>query len=327
MGGRSAVFDFALHYTLEAMCNNASNWNMAQLDHAGLAGISPMQAVTFVENPDTDTDGFGSVKFNKILAYAYILTSEGYPCVYYRDYSTDADCYGLKPHIDTLIWIHENLAFGSTVERWKDFQCFAYERLGAPNLLVALNNNGSGGWRTITVQTAFGANVQLHDYSGHAGDVWTDANGMVTIGVPQNDDGLGYVCYSRTGYGAAFTVNGLAVTQEFFGADDLDIGPLVDSASIDVGPCWCAEGTPIAATLAPPATGVSATTSVDVALVGPDGAIVATGRWLESAQQALTVHAVAKNEGWYTARLSAVNLADLSIPFSLTMQYCAPRKL
>ena len=37
---------------------------------------------------------------NKALAYAYIHTSEGYPCVYYRNYSTDPDCYGLNPVID-----------------------------------------------------------------------------------------------------------------------------------------------------------------------------------------------------------------------------------
>ena len=40
---------------------------------------------------------------NKHLAYAYILTSEGYPVVFYRDYFD----FGLKAVINNLIWIYE----------------------------------------------------------------------------------------------------------------------------------------------------------------------------------------------------------------------------
>ena len=36
------------------MCNNAGFFDMSQLDHAGLAGVDPLHAVTFVENHDTD---------------------------------------------------------------------------------------------------------------------------------------------------------------------------------------------------------------------------------------------------------------------------------
>ena len=136
MQGRVSAFDFPLKFVLTSMCNNAGRFNMADLDHVGLAGISPLNAVTFVENHDTDLNAGEKIIFNKILGYAYILTSEGYPCVYYRDYSTDQNCFGLKPSIDNLIWIHENLAAGPTQQRWKDFNVFAYERLGGPRLVV-----------------------------------------------------------------------------------------------------------------------------------------------------------------------------------------------
>jgi hypothetical protein len=59
------------------MCNSRGNWDMAQLDHAGFAGRDPLHAVTFLENHDTDLNS--PVVFNKILGYAYLLTSEGYP--------------------------------------------------------------------------------------------------------------------------------------------------------------------------------------------------------------------------------------------------------
>src|SRR6266481_6296752 len=155
---RSTAFDFPLHFALKNMCNSPDGFDMSSLDHAGLAGVDPQGAVTFDENHDTDRGGVGGpIVRNKMLGYAYILTSEGYPCVYYRDYSTDADCYGLKPQIDNLIWIHEKLAAGPTQQRWKEFDVFAYERLGGPHLLVGLNNDPNN-TRTITVATDFGPN-------------------------------------------------------------------------------------------------------------------------------------------------------------------------
>jgi alpha-amylase len=100
MRGRSSAFDFPLRGMLKQICNGAGFFEMALLDHAGLAGSAPLQAVTFVENHDTDRGGIGGpIVRNKPQGYAYILTSEGYPCVFYKDYSTDPGCFGLKPTI------------------------------------------------------------------------------------------------------------------------------------------------------------------------------------------------------------------------------------
>ena len=64
------------------------------------------------------------------------------------------------------------------------------ERLAGAGLLTALNNNPDSD-RTITVQTQFGANQTLHDYTGHRQqDTRTDRNGQVTITIPKNTNGL-----------------------------------------------------------------------------------------------------------------------------------------
>src|SRR5690349_18998272 len=94
---RSSAFDFNLRFMLANMCNNPGSFNMSTLDHAGLTGADPLGSVTFAENHDTDR-GEPIVR-NKLLAYAYILTAEGYPCVFYRDYSADKNCFNLKPEI------------------------------------------------------------------------------------------------------------------------------------------------------------------------------------------------------------------------------------
>ena len=184
------------------------------------------------------------VAANKLLGYAYILTSEGYPCVYYRDYSTDKNCFGLKRSLDNLIWIHEKLAAGPTQQRWKDFNLFAYERLGAPGLLVALNNDPTAP-RTVEVATAFGANVALHDYSGSAADIVTSGQGTARITVPRNADGRGYICYSRTGIDGGFAVTTRAVTQEFEAAADLDLPPADSGKTVQAGRVWCERNTSV----------------------------------------------------------------------------------
>jgi alpha-amylase len=327
MMGRCNAFDFSLRFLLAAMCNNNSHWDMSQLDHAGLTGISPANAVTFVENPDTDLSF--PVAWNKLLGYAYILTSEGYPCVFYKDYSTDAGCYGLRPAIDNLIWIHENLAAGTTVTRFKDYQAIVYERQGFPNLLVGLNNDQYHGWRTLTVPTGFGPGVQLHDYTGHAGDVWTDGAGMVTIGVPPNRDGTGYVAYSRNGLGRpAFPVLPRRVTQLFAGAPDLDIGPVRDGGALEVGRVWCAQRTPIGVKLHPGLARWNPATEIVVDILAPGGAVLASQQWTGSSPPPATLRARTQAEGWHGFRLSARALPPPGhMSFELMVTYGAPETL
>ncbi len=324
MNGRCNAFDFALRFTLAAMCSNPGRWDMSQLDHAGLVGISPLNAVTFVENPDTDLN-FPIVD-NKLLAYAYILTAEGYPCVFYKDYSTDPGCYGLKPPIDNLIWIHENLAFGSTATRFADHQAMVYERQGFPNLLVGLNNDPDHGWRTLTVPTGFGPGVQLHDYTGHAGDVHTDGSGAVTIGVPPNRGGTGYVAYSRTGQGRAFVAAPHRTTQIFEGADDLDIGPVRNGESGPIARVWAAGNSGLDIALRPDTTHWTAQSEVDLTVTDPTGATLATQRWSAGAPAPHDLHVQTGRTGWHTITATASSLAPPGrSAFHLTVTYLAPQ--
>ena len=325
MQNRCSAFDFPMRFVIASMCNNAGRFNMADLDHLGLTGISPAQAVTFVENHDTDS-GPSRVVFNKLLAYAYILTSEGYPCVFYRDYSTDKNCYGLKQQIDNLIWIHENLANGPTQQRWMDFDVFAYERLNQPHLLVGLNNNPDSS-RTITVATGFGAGVTLHDYTGHRGNAVTDGNGSVTITIPQNQNGLGYVCYSRDGLGGGFKVDSHAVTQVFEGAPDLDILPARGGTAVDAGRIWCNAGTPVQISLQPDMSNWSDHTEIVADILAPNGSRVATKTYKRDTSTGSAFSGNAPATGFHTLRLTAANTppSNANPAYRLSATYTAPQ--
>jgi alpha-amylase len=329
MNGRPSAFDFPLKFMLNGMCNNPGRFNMADLDHAGLVGISPFNAVTFAENHDTDLNGGQRIVTNKMLAYAYILTSEGYPSVFYKDYSTDPDCHGLQPHIDNLIWIHEVLASGVTLQRWKDFDVFAYERLGGPHLLVALNNDPAGP-RTIRVDTGFGAHVGLHDYTGHTSDVATDGTGAVTLTVPANRNGLGYVCYSRQGQDRALNPGSHGVTQVFEGAADLDIPPCTNGRTVQIGKIWCGAGSPIEATPDLDRTGWDENTRVAFELLGPDTAAApaATVTLTRANPAGATLRATADADGFHILRVTASDLpaSNPAPAYKLSVHYSAPRE-
>ncbi len=324
MRGRASAFDFPLRGLLLEMCNHAGSFDMSRLDHAGLAGIDPHHAVTFVENHDTDSE-HGPIHRNKPQAYAYLLTSEGYPCVYYRDYSEDRGCYGLKKIIDNLIWIHEKVAAGPTQPRWKEHDVFAYERLGGPHLLVGLNSNRSAP-RTITVDTGFGPNVILHDYTGHGGEVRTDGTGRATITIPRNEGGFGYICYSRAGMRGDFPPQGQSVTQDFEGAQDLDIKP-ADRTFVQVCRVWVAQGKPIRASLQYDTSSWTDVTSMVLELTDPTGARIGSRTYTLNAQGE-AMDATAATTGWYTFRVRLVNppAANPKSSYKLTVTYQAPRE-
>ncbi|HAP58956.1 MAG TPA: alpha-amylase, partial [Cytophagales bacterium] len=83
-------FDFDLKFTLTQMANgNQSSYDMRWLNNAGLVRggfLGGTSAVTFVENHDTGKEHDKWVFQDWKMPYAYILTHEGRPCVFYSHY-------------------------------------------------------------------------------------------------------------------------------------------------------------------------------------------------------------------------------------------------
>jgi alpha-amylase len=332
MQHRSSSFDFPLHFLLKSMCNNPDTMDMGSLDHAGLAGVDPLGAVTFVENHDTDRGGVGGpIVRNKMLAYAYILTSEGYPCVFYRDYSLDKDCFGLKEPIDRLIWIHEHLANGGTQQRWKDGGVFAFERLGTPetpkHLLVALNKDSSAS-RTIQVQTGFPPHTDLQDFAGHSGAVTTDASGNATITIPTCANGLGYVCYAPPEQITPFVAKSLATTQDYDGAHDLDIPAASDASQVQVCSVFAKAESAIEAKLLFDPSQWTSTTAIHLEVRDPLGGVAAQ-RSFDRAARGASLQFQAKTQGLHTFLVQSQNTpaAVKETPYTLRVSYTAPQNL
>jgi len=328
MRKRCRAFDFPLWGTLLQMCNHTAAFDMANLDHAGLAGVDPFHAVTFVENHDTESRPDiipDHIIRHKPLAYAYILTSEGLPCVFYKDYSMDPQCLGLQAVIDNLLWIHQQIAAGPTQQRWKDGGVFAFERLGGNHLLVALNKDEVSS-RTITVDTGFGPGATLHDYTGHAGDVRTDGSGRVTITIPRNHGGFGYVCYSRSGLpGERPPAPSHTVTQIHEGARELDIKPAESSAPVRACRLWPATGSALTAVLTYDVAGWTPETHIILTVRDPAGHPVATKTYTIGASGE-SVTLMAAKEGWHIFDIQSFRTpaTNANPPYALSVTYTAP---
>ena len=322
---RASAFDFPLRFMLQTMCNDPGNFNMASLDHAGLTGAEPLGSVTFVENHDTDGRSGGPIVRNKMLAYAYILTSEGYPCVYYRDYSKDKDCFGLKDKIDRLIWIHEHLAAGPVQQRWKDNGVFAFERLGDGHLLVALNKDSNFA-RTITVQTGFAPHTRLHDFAQHAPDVTTDAHSTAKLNVPSNTGGSGYVCYALPRAVAPFVAKHIPVTQDYEGDSDLDIRPAVGNERVQVCRVFSDAGRNVKAQLFFDTAHWSASTSIQLDAEDPKNKHVAGRRYDRTTAQGTAVEFVAQQKGFcaFFVQTQDAPPQNQENGFKLRLTYSAP---
>ena len=191
-----------------------------------------------------------------------------------------------------------------------------------------MNNNGNNG-ATITVDTGFGPNVKLHDYTGHSGDVQTDGGGQATISIPRNTNGLGYVCYSREGIDAGFPIDARDVTQDYEGAGDLDIQPADNTAFVQVCRVFVDSGRPIKGELHFDTTGWTNETSITLEIDGPDGTKITSRDFDNDTAQGTAISANAAQTGFYTFKIRSANTpaANPKPSFKLTATYRAPQEL
>ncbi len=146
------AFDFPLREMLKALCDqygfslrNLGTWET-------VLQKQPQTTVTFVENHDMRGEGRAIVN-DKLLAYSYILTHEGFPCVFWKDYfNFSLALEGTPNGIAALVGAHEKYAAGSTGILHLDDELYIAERRGfdgKPGLVYVLNNRGdrwNGAW-------------------------------------------------------------------------------------------------------------------------------------------------------------------------------------
>lgn len=230
-------FDFPLKFTLTDMANgNQSSFNMAWLNHAGMVrnnsgnSLPGTSVVTFVDNHDSGKEHDKWVTKDHKMAYAYIITHEGRPCVFYPHYYgvTQVDAHnssytttapaGLQTDINKLIFVRKNYLGGSLAvlsevgNPWPSgdtYHVYAARRQGngtRDGAIVVINNHdsqtkglwvdsspsGYTNWANTTLVNAFDPSQTTQVYSD--GRVWLSAPSRgYAVWVKQSD----YTAFSK----------------------------------------------------------------------------------------------------------------------------------
>ena len=193
------AFDFPLRERLKNLCDTY-RYSLKQLA-AGETLVSdrPMAAVTFVENHDIAQSN--PIINDKMMAYAFILMHEGYPCVFWQDYYNFGLAQeGKQSGIAALVKAHEDFAAGPTTVLYVDDDLYIAQRSGfegKKGLVFVLNNRANWSGTRVTTQwqnvgfrpIAWGGNdnsipqSQLSQHDGTA-EFWAPPRGYVVY-VPQ----------------------------------------------------------------------------------------------------------------------------------------------
>ncbi|MCX6591970.1 MAG: alpha-amylase family glycosyl hydrolase [Acidobacteria bacterium] len=194
-----SAFDFPLRYRLKDLCDTFG-FSLKTLAQPGtLLAERPEQAVTFVDNHDTTQEESNGVIHDKLLAYSYILTHEGYPSVFWLDYFNHGLARSGTAHgIEALVAAHEKYAGGSTNILFLSDDLYIMQRPGhdaQPGLIYVLNNRGDA-WGGADVQTKW-ANTRFVPVAWDGGSQaephvkWTNQQGRGDFWAPPR----GYAVY------------------------------------------------------------------------------------------------------------------------------------
>jgi alpha-amylase len=157
----------------------------------------PEQAVSFVENHDVVRDS--PIINDKLLAYALVLTHEGYPCLFWQDYfNWNLAQPDNSSGINALVKVHEQNAGGPSQVLFVDDDLYVMQRPGdgdKSGLTFVLNNRGT--WNNAWVQTRWN-NTRLASAASWSRDdlsvpqeKWTNDSGWVDLWAPPR----GYAVY------------------------------------------------------------------------------------------------------------------------------------
>ncbi|MCA1745003.1 MAG: hypothetical protein LC643_04735, partial [Bacteroidales bacterium] len=228
-GAVSSAFDFSLKSVLTELCNSSSTFDMRRLNFSGLvrnnegSSLSASSVVTFLENHDTGKEHDKWVTQDWHLGYAYLLTHEGRPCLFYPhlfgvklyDNHNPAHTVSIPAHLKTdlldLIFIRSTYLNGDLtvlsqsgnpypVEEVTDV--YVARRAGnkeKQGAIIVLNNSNSDkglwvdsspvGWPVWADKTLVNARQPNHTTKVYPdGRVWVNAPARsYSVFVPQED--------------------------------------------------------------------------------------------------------------------------------------------
>ncbi len=363
------TFDFSLRQELKNMVSGGGGYNLSNIP--GSQQNNRYRTMPFVNNHDTfrpikDANGnyIGWDTGNELggghidpfdirleAAYAIAFAVDGSPQVFFEDLfdiggtgkrythqPVSTSDLPVRDGIANIIWCHQKLNFkkGAYKVRHQAADLLIIERgyNGGPEnsyAIIGINDNWNT-WQSATIQTDFGPNVQLHDYSGaNVSDIWTDASGMATIWVPPVDGSnlrRGYTIWGPAGISGGFSPAHRSTTQEWEMSNDLGDShasslqqggalPASSTAERYVGKVFAETGKTVTVEVFPEITGHS----IAVQLLNGAGTLLSS----VSGTGTLTLTYTPSATGFYSIKVKNNSTANPAQKLWVKATYTAPR--
>jgi alpha-amylase len=181
-----SLFDVALHFKFYQAANGSGYFDMGSLLNNTIVSERPMNAVTFVDNHDTQPgQGLSSfvMSWFKPLAYAVILLRrDGLPCVFYGDlfgipHDNVAPTKGLKE----MMMARAADAYGDQADYFDHEDIVGWIRMGDAE------HPGSG--MAVLMSDGPGGEKQMYAGTDHAGETYIDLLGNCSDKIVIGNDG------------------------------------------------------------------------------------------------------------------------------------------
>lgn len=202
--GRMLLFDAALHQNFYNASTSDDHYDLRTIFNNTLVQQSPKQAVTLVDNHDTqplqEMESTVSTWF-KPIAYALILLRKsGYPCLFYPDLYgaryTGIQKDGVQkdiqmdkcPHIEQLLLARKKFAYGHQLDYFTGANCIGWTRIGSTRRkdsgCAVIISNGRGSTKKMYVGKNHGGKY-FRDLLNNSGDrIKISRNGWGRFTVP-----------------------------------------------------------------------------------------------------------------------------------------------
>lgn len=189
------MFDVSLHYNFHEASLQGADFDMQTIFEDTLVGKHPMQAVTFVDNHDSQPhEALESwvEDWFKPLAYALILLhKDGYPCVFYGDYvgiNGESPIDGKKEMLEPLLAARYDFAYGEQEDYFDHANTIGFVRFGEEDMphsgcAVIMTNSEEGSKRMCVGEERTGET--WYDITGNSEEkVTIDEEGCAEFPVP-----------------------------------------------------------------------------------------------------------------------------------------------
>ena len=155
------LFDVGLHHQLEQASKMGNEFDLTKLFDQTLIQNNPMQAVTFVDNhdsqPNQSLESFVEPWFKPAAYGVILLRQEGYPVLFYGDYYGIKGDNPIEPQrevIDKLLYLKKNYAYGNQIDYFDHRNCIGWTRSGNeeyPKGCAVVISNSEAGFKDMFV--------------------------------------------------------------------------------------------------------------------------------------------------------------------------------